>query len=63
MKDADAKRIAQGPQTGDRRARSQRKSRSNKSGKQKLVSRNAASKSVNLAELHVTIRRCPLWFA
>ncbi len=35
MKDADAKRIAQGPQTGDRRARSQRKSRSNKSGKQK----------------------------
>ena len=35
MKDADAKRIAQGPQPGDRRARSQRKSRSNKSGKQK----------------------------
>ena len=35
MKDADAKRVAQGPQTGDRRARSQRKSRSSQSGKQK----------------------------
>lgn len=27
LKDADAKRVAAGPQTGDRRARSQRKSR------------------------------------
>lgn len=27
LKDADAKRVAEGPQTGDRRARSQRKSR------------------------------------
>ena len=30
LKDADAKRVAEGPQTGDRRARSQRKSRSQK---------------------------------
>ena len=35
MKDADAKRVAQGPQTGDRRARSQRKSRSKQSANQK----------------------------
>ena len=35
LKDADAKRVAEGPQTGDRRARSQRKSRSQKPQTQK----------------------------
>lgn len=35
LKDADAKRVAAGPQTGDRRARSQRKSRTQSQSNQK----------------------------
>jgi signal recognition particle subunit SEC65 len=35
LKDADAKRVAAGPQTGDRRARSQRKSRTQSQTNQK----------------------------
>ena len=38
LKDADAKRVAEGPQTGDRRARSQRKVRSGDSAIEKKTS-------------------------